>query len=308
MPTIYQELDPTDAAVVAGLRESMAAQKGKFAGVAGRAPFEAQKRAVPPASDVEMEPGSMGGVPGWWCHPPRPRRNATLIYYHGGWYMLGTAEAFRNQASHFAALTSSETFVPDYRRAPEAPFPAAYDDALAVYIDASSKRPGRIALVGDSVGGALALMVLAAATSTGPAGGAVAVGAVAMSPVMDLTLSGESMQTRADADPIFTREMVVRCGEAYLDGADPRDARASPLLGEVHSLPPIRIDVGDQEILLDDALRYAARAEAAGVDVTLGVWAGMPHTFQGMIGRLGAATRAIREEADFLNRVLSSDP
>ena len=251
-----------------------------------------------------MEPGTVADVPGWWCLPTDARNDATLIYYHGGWYMLGTAEAFCNQASHFAALTRSNTFIPEYRRSPEAPFPAAYDDAWSVYVELAQRDQGKIALVGDSVGGALALLVLAAASS--PRGTRL-IGAVAMSPVTDLTLSGESMETRAEADPIFSREMVAHFVQAYLDGADPRDRRASPLFSDMTGLPSIRIDVGDQEILLDDARRYTALAEAAGVNVTLGVWAGMPHTFQGMVGRLGAATRAIEAEAEFLNRVLASD-
>ncbi len=303
MITTHYPLDPRDAPVVAGIRQAMSAQKGKYLGVAARPMFEAQKNAVQAVPDVTTEPGMVGGVPGWWCHPPEARSDATLIYYHGGWYMLGSAEAFRNQASHFAALTRTRTFIPDYRRAPEAPFPAAVDDASAVYRDLAGRGIPKLAVVGDSAGGALSLIVLAAAVEHG-AGLVTPIGGVAMSPTTDLALTGASMRTRAEADPIFMRDVAASFIAAYLDGADPRDPRASPLYGTVSGLPPIRIDVGDDEILLDDAVRYAERATAAGVEVTLGIWAGMPHTFQGSIGKLQAAGAAVEAEAEFLNQLL----
>ena len=302
MTTINYTLDVGDAAIVAGIRNGMSALKGKYLGPDARGPFENQKLAVPAAPNVRMEPGSVAGVPGWWCRPLNARSEATLIYYHGGWYMLGTAESFCNQASHFAAGTRTNTFVPEYRRAPETVFPGAYDDAMAVCLELAKHCGEHIALVGDSVGGSLALIVLAAAASLGTA--ARLVGAVAMSPVTDLTLSGGSMQDRADADPIFSRDMVAQFVSAYLSGADPCDGRASPLFGDLKGLPPVRIDVGEDEILLDDAIRYAATAETARAEVTLGIWAGMPHTFQGMIGKLAAATKAIAAENEFLNHVL----
>ena len=114
------------------------------------------------------------------------------------------------------------------------------------------------------------------------------------------------MQTRAQADPIFTKEMVANFVTAYLSGADPKDPRASPLYGKLDGLPPIFIDVGDDEILLDDAVRYAERAKAAGVTVTLGVWAGMPHTFPGLIGKVSAADAAVEGEVAFLNQLLDA--
>ena len=304
MPTIHHPLTPADATVVASLRQAMSAQKGKYMGTGARQPFEAQKNGVQPA-DCQTTPGVVGGVSGWWCHPANPRPDAALIYYHGGWYMLGTAESFRNQASHYAVRTRTATFIPDYRRAPEAPFPAAYDDALAVYLDISKQDGRKIALVGDSVGGTLSLLVLAAAAAK-PDLMQRPLGAVAMSPVTDLTLSSASMQTRAQADPIFTRDMVANFVEAYLGGADAKDPRASPLYGPIKGLPPILIDVGEDEILLDDAVRYADRATDQGADVTLGIWAGMPHTFPGLIGKLTAATAAVEAECAFLNKLIDA--
>ena len=304
MTTISHPISSADTAIVAGLRKAMSAQKGKYMGPAARKPFAAQKNGVPAAPCTFAE-GEVGGVPGWWCHPPEPRSDATLIYYHGGWYMLGTAESFRNQASHYAARTETSTFIPDYRLAPEAPFPAAYDDAILVYRTLATDEKRRIALVGDSVGGSLSLLVLAAEAAN-PDASTKPLGAVVMSPVTDLTLSGASVETRGEADPIFTKEMVSQFVEAYLAGADGKDPRASPLFGKLNGLPPIRIDVGEDEILLDDAVRYAERATAAGVQVTLGVWEGMPHTFPGLIGKVSAASAAIDEEVVFLRQLFDT--
>ncbi len=304
MTTTHHPLSPDDAAAIAGMRQAMAAQKGKYIGPAARQSFEAQKNGVQPAK-CETVPGSVGGVSGWWCHPLDPRPEAALIYYHGGWYMLGTAESFRNQASHYAVRTRTSTFIPDYRRAPEAPFPAAYEDALAVYRGMTDKGLQKIALVGDSVGGALSLLVLAAAARE-PGERTRPLGAVAISPTTDLTLSGASMTTRAEADPIFTRDMVANFVTAYLDGADAADPRASPLYGSLKGLAPVLIDVGDDEILLDDSVRFAERATAEGVEVILGVWAGMPHTFPGLIGKVSAATAAVEAECAFLNKLLDA--
>ena len=304
MAITHYALTPADASAVAALRQAMAAQKGKYLGIAARRPFAAQKNGVPPAPCSFVE-GIVGGVPGWWCHPVAPRLDAALIYFHGGWYMLGSAESFRNQASHYAAMTRTSTFIPDYRLAPEAPFPAALDDALATYQAMANDRRMKIALVGDSVGGSLSLLVLAAAAASSNVL-AKPLGAVVMSPVTDLTLSGRSMGGRADADPIFTKDMVSNFVDEYLSKADPRDPRASPLFGILKGLPPILIDVGEDEILLDDSVRYAERATAAGVQVTLGVWAGMPHTFPGLIGKVSAAATALDNEVSFLNRLLDT--
>ncbi|MGB6489474.1 MAG: alpha/beta hydrolase fold domain-containing protein [Steroidobacteraceae bacterium] len=155
-----------------------------------------------------------------------------------------------------------------------------------------------IALSGDSAGGNLALLLLALLASNPPTGGVLPVAAVALSPVTDLTLSGSSIETRAEADPYFTRAQVEGLVRAYLGDADPADPLASPLLGDLRGLPPIRVHVGDDEILLEDARRYVARAVEAGVDAKLDVWLGMPH---GFVGSLSAAGHALDAAASFLS-------
>jgi acetyl esterase/lipase len=183
--------------------------------------------------------------------------------------------------------------VPDYRLAPEHPFPAAVDDVLATYRGMNESGIRRIAITGDSAGGNLAL-VLASNVA------AKAVGVVALSPVTDLTLSGASYETRADADPYFTRQQVAELVHSYLVSADPNDPRASPLQGRFSGLPPIRIHVGDDEVLLDDSRRYVERAIAAGVDARLDVWTGMPHGFPAIIGPIKASAQALGAIGVFL--------
>jgi acetyl esterase/lipase len=287
-----------DAPIVAAMKQATAAQRGKFLGAKARPFFDTFKAGVLAAPGVQTEPGAVGGVSGWWCRPAS-RSDARLLYLHGGCYVLGSAEAFRNQASHFARLTGADTFVPDYRRAPESPFPAAFDDAWAAY-RGLAEGGRRIAVAGDSAGGALALAILA--TGASPAGRDVtrACGAAVQSPWVDLTLTGRSMEERAEADPIFTREVLAAFVAEYLQGQAPLDPRASPLHGSLAGLPPIRIDVGEDEILLDDSTRYAERARAAGVEVTLAIWAGMPHNFQGAVGKLAAADEAVEAAGRFL--------
>jgi acetyl esterase/lipase len=294
-----------DKPIVAAMREATAGQRGKFLGAKARPFFDTFKASVLAASGVRSEPGVVGGMPGWWCRPDDARTDARLLYLHGGCYVLGTAEAFRNQASHFAKLTGADTFVPDYRRAPENPFPAAIDDAWAAY-RGLAEGGKRIAVVGDSAGGALGLAVLATAVS--PAGRDVTrpCGAAVQSPWVDLALGGNSMQERADADPIFTRDVLAAFAAEYLHGQDPLDPRASPLHGSLAGLPPIRIDVGEDEILLDNSTRYAERARAAGVDVTLAIWSGMPHNFQGAVGKLAAGGEATEAAGRFLAACLDA--
>jgi len=183
--------------------------------------------------------------------------------------------------------------VPDYRLAPEHPFPAAIDDVSATYRGMDDRGIRRIAIVGDSAGGNLALVLaLSVATRAVPAK-AILVGAAALSPVTDLTLSGASYETRAEADPYFTKQQVAELVRSYLGSVDAHDPLASPLQGRLSGLPPIRIYAGDDEVLLDDSRRYVERAIAAGVDARLDVWMGMPHGFVAIIGAIKASAQAL---------------
>jgi epsilon-lactone hydrolase len=178
------------------------------------------------------------------------------------------------------------------------------DDALACYHGIARAGVRRIALTGDSAGGNLALALASRVTRETTSTSATIVGAAVFSPITDLALSGAAFETRADADPLFTRPQVADLVQSYLRGADARHPLASPLLSQFSGMPATRIHVGDDEVLLDDSLRYVERAAAAGVDVRADVWMGMSHGFPGSIGKLKAAGEALDAIGVFIAAVL----
>ena len=297
---VTHPLDPEDAAITAALRAMASSTKGVRRGIEARGQFDALMERVSPRDDLTFEAGTLGGVPGLWVHPATWRPDEAILHLHGGWFNFGSAEAYRHLVGHIAARAGARAFIPDYRLAPEHPFPAATDDVLASYRALAGSGVRRIALTGDSAGGNLALGLAARVISDAADATATLVGAAVLSPVTDLTLSGATYETRADADPLFTRPQVADLVQSYLGSADPKHPLASPLHGQLAGMPPLRIHVGDDEVLLDDSLRYAERAVAAGVDARLDVWLGMPHGFPGNIGRLKAAAQALDAIGVFL--------
>ena len=223
------------------------------------------------------------------------------MHIHGGWFNWGSAQAFRHLAGHIAAQTRTAVFLPDYRLAPEYPFPAAADDIRACYIGLTERGFSRIAITGDSAGGTLALGLLAHLAASSDGTRKALVGGVALSPVTELSLSGESWSTRAVADPYFTKVQATELVRSYLHGHDPADPLASPLNAKLEGLAPIRVHVGDDEVLLDDSVRFVEHAIAAGVDARLNVWEGMVHGFLGGVGRLTASNEALQLISEFLN-------
>jgi monoterpene epsilon-lactone hydrolase len=293
-------LDPEDAAIIAAMRAGMRSAKGARQGIEARGQFDAFMDSVLPADGVTFEAGTLGGIPGVWVHPSNWRADETIIHLHGGWFNFGSAKAYRHLVGHIAARARARAFIPDYRLAPEHPFPAATDDVLACYRGLAGSGVRRIALTGDSAGGNLALVLASRlAGQANPIEGPL-VGVAVLSPITDLTLSGATYETRADADPLFTRAQVRELVESYLRSAHAEHPLASPLHGRLVGMPPVRIHVGDDEVLLDDSVRYAERAAAAGVDARLDVWMGMPHGFPGSIGKLKAAVRALDDIGAFL--------
>src|SRR5258706_71933 len=241
-----------------------------------------------------------GGVPGLWVQPADWRSGGVIVHLHGGWFNFGSAKAYRHLVGHIAARAGARAFIPDYRLAPEHPFPAATDDVLACYRGLVQRDVHRIAFPGDSAGGNLALVLASRVTGGTACINAALVGVAVLSPVTDLTLSGATYETRADADPLFTRPQVAELVHAYLGSADAKHPLASPLHGRHSGMPSTRIHVGDDEVLLDDSLRYVERAVAAGVDARADVWMGMPPGFPGSIGRLKAAALALDAIGAFL--------
>jgi acetyl esterase/lipase len=302
--TIIHPLPPQDAPAVAAMRRAASEHKGEILGPEARPMFDAMLAATPAAANVRLEPGTVGDVAGWWLRPINAQPGARVLYVHGGGYVLGSAKAFGNFASQIAMRVGADTFLPDYRLAPEHAFPAAIEDAAAAYRGLIAEGAEKIVVAGDSAGGGLTLALLSIIAAERTKRTLQPVGAAVMSPWADLALTGASIKSRAEADPIFTRETLAALAQLYLQGHDDADPKASPLYAALTGLPPIRIDVGDDEILLDDSRRYAERARAAGVDVTLSVWAGMPHVFQSSLGQFLAAEQSLDAIGDFLRERL----
>jgi acetyl esterase/lipase len=220
-----------------------------------------------------------------------------MLYLHGGGYVGGSTATHRPISAAFA-IRGLDVFVPDYRLAPENAFPAAVDDGLAAYkglLDAGI-APAKLTIAGDSAGGGLALAILLAAKAEGVTMPACA---ILLSPWTDLAVTGETVRTNLDRDPMLTDSVLKDNAAFYLNGADPKNPLASPLYGDLAGLPPLMITAGDTEVLLEDSTRFAARAREHGVAVSLKIWEGMPHVWQLFQRVLPEARAAIEEAARF---------
>ncbi len=285
---------------MAAMRAIVEPNKGKLQGVAARVPFDAIMEHVAAPAGVVYEADRVGGVSGWWCRPQAARPGQAVMHIHGGWFNWGSAQAFRHLAGHIAASAGVVAFVPDYRLAPEHPFPAASEDVRACYVGLTERGFSKIAITGDSAGGNLAIELLVRLATKKASGSEALVGGVALSPVTDLAFSGESWSTRAIADPYFTQPQAAELVRSYLDGHDPEDPSVSPLHADLKGLAPIRVHVGNDEVLLDDSVRLVDRAVTVGVDARLDVWQGMVHGYLGGIGRLAASTETLQLIGEFL--------
>jgi monoterpene epsilon-lactone hydrolase len=289
-----------DQVAMAAMRAIVGPNKGKLQGPAARGPYDAIMERVAAPAGIAYEADEVGGVSGWWCRPHDARPKQAVMHIHGGWFNFGSAKAFRNFVGHIAAYAGVAVFVPDYRLAPEHPFPAAVEDIRACYFGLADRDFSKIAVTGDSAGGNLALGLLVYLASDVDARGNGLVGGVALSPVTDLALSGDSWETRAEADPLFVQPQAAALAKSYLAGHDAIDPFASPLYADLKGLAPIRVHVGNDEVLLDDSARFVERAIEAGVDARLDVWEGMIHGFLGSVGRLAASTAALQLLGEFL--------
>jgi epsilon-lactone hydrolase len=253
---------------------------------------------VPPAGTL-VERVEASGVPAEWVTPAGAGDGRVLLYLHGGGYQIGSPATLRHMIALLCAAAQARALSVDYRLAPEHPFPAALDDAVAAYrwLLAGGTDPATIAIAGDSAGGGLALGTLVALRD---AGYPMPAAAVLLSPWTDLALTGESLRTRADVDVMLKPGSMHETAGVYLAGQDPRHPCASPLYADMRGLPPLLIHVGDAEVVLDDSTRVAARARAAGVDVTLEVWDEMPHVFHAWAGLLPESDQAIKRIGEWL--------
>lgn len=247
-------------------------------------------------ADVQCRAVSANGVPSEWIEPP-DAESGTILYLHGGAYALNSVDSHREWIARLARATRTRALGINYRLAPEHPFPAALEDTLAAYewLMDQGTDPARIHLAGDSAGGGLAAAALIALRDRGAP---LPAGAILLSPWLDLTLSGASMQGKAKADPILSAQDLRKYAAYYAGDTDLADPLASPLFADLAGLPPLLIQVGTEEVLLDDALRFAQKAEEAGVHVTLGTWNGLFHVFQ-MFPFLPETIEAVEQIANF---------
>lgn len=257
----------------------------------------------PVPAGVAIRRADLGGLGAEWAIPDGLTDEAgagnTLLYFHGGGYVVGSTISHRHIVSRIALAAKARVLSVDYALAPENPFPAAVKDAVKAYrwlLD-QGQKPEQIALAGDSAGGGLAAATLLAVREEGlplPAGAAL------ISPWSDLTCATGSYETRAQADPMITPEGIRELANIYLTGADPRDPLASPNFGNLAGLPPLLIQVGDDEVLLDDSRNLAARAREAGVDVELEVAPDMFHVWHAFYQMFTPGEEAIERMGSWL--------
>jgi acetyl esterase/lipase len=261
--------------------------------------------AVPLPGDVRTEEAALGDVPVVTIPVDGTIPTGTILYFHGGAYALGSAALSAGLASELARRSDARAVSVDFALAPERPFPAALHDAVAAYqalLD-DGIPANDIVLAGESSGGGLALAATLTITSTGrPCPAAVYVA----SPWADLTTTGASMTTKADVDPSVTPDGLHRRARDYAAGYDLTDGRISPVFADLTGFPPLLIQVGGNEVLLDDATRLATRAAADGVPVTLEVTPDVPHVFVGFAGMLDEADEALTKAGQFIRANLDS--
>ena len=304
MTTTYHDEQFLDRAAMLVMRGMIALQpKGEF-GPEARPGFDEFMQKTPPAEGMTYEAANVGGVTGWWCRPLDAVPGAAVLYLHGGAYVVGSAAAYRNFVGQIAARATVATFVAEYGLAPERTFPAAFDDAEATYRGLEAGGFDRIAIAGDWAGGGLALAVLSAVTAGAAKQATRRPVAAAVSPWIDLTLSGASMDAKASVDPLLTRKSLAAAAGLCLREHDPLDPRASALRGHLSGLPPVLLRVGEDEVLLDDARLYEAAVGAAGGHAELHVWHGMVHVFSANLALLQAAPEALDTVGEFLRRRL----
>ena len=268
--------------------------------------FERFSPPMMPRSGIAARPVEGGGPGGEWVIP-KTTDDGVLLYLHGGGWFMGSPRTHRGLVGALAMEARVRALSLDYRLAPEHPYPAAVDDAVAAYewLLANRVDPARLVIGGDSAGGNLALALLIRLRD---AGRPLPAGAVLLSPATDLTLAGESHRTRRSVDPYFADADIEPMIARYVAGADRLDPCVSPLHADLRDLPPLLVHVGDHEILRDDSTRLCERARAAGVDARLVVWPGMMHVFHVFAPFLPEARRANRELGEFIRARVDTLP
>jgi epsilon-lactone hydrolase len=256
--------------------------------------------AFPSAGEVKCEPVDANGVKAEWITATNAAPDRVILYLHGGGYVMGSIDTHRELVARLSKAAQARALALDYRLAPEHPFPAAVDDSITAYrwLLAQGYKPGRIVVAGDSAGGGLAVSTLLALRDIGAPAPA---GAACISPWVDFEAEGESMTSRAAQDPLVSREMILNIAKMYVgEKGNLREPLAAPINATLNDLPPLFIQVGDAETLLDDSTRLADHAEKAGIDVTLQIWDEMPHVWHLAAPVLPEGQAAIEKIGEFV--------
>lgn len=269
-----------------------------------RAGYDEMFKDFPIEPDARITEVHAGGVRALEVRVGESEPERHVVYFHGGGMMCGNPEGVQATAARIARATGASVLVPDYRLAPEHPYPAALDDATTVcrwlQSSQSSGRPARFALLGDSAGGGLAISCAIRLRDEGLTQPAAV---VVWSPWIDMTVSGSTIVANAAVDPIASCQSLTMSAMAYLQGHDPADPTVSPLFADLAGLPPLLIEVGSEEVLLDDARRLAAKAAADGVEVTLEVGEGLPHVYQYFATFLPEAQISIDRSGTYISKL-----
>ncbi|MEH7303312.1 alpha/beta hydrolase [Neobacillus drentensis] len=261
--------------------------------------LEALSALTPVAQDITVEKVEIEGIAAEWVTAPNAVEDRVFLYLHGGAYIMGSCNTHRYLASKLSRSTAARVLVPEYRLAPEHPFPAAIEDAVSVYrwLLNSGVSSKNIVIGGDSAGGGLTLATL---LSLKDAGDPLPALAVLLSPWTDMEGTGESMVTRAEVDPWLSPDATRLTPALYIRDLDPRHPLVSPIYADLTGLPSLLVHVGNDEILLSDAARLVDRARAAGVEVSFKIWDDMWHVFQTFA--IPEGQQAIDEIGEFVTK------
>lgn len=286
---------------IAAIRTMLASQPRPSGPAERRQRLDSFGSALGVPDDARLETVQINGVQAEWSATPAADPACAVLYLHGGGYMAGSIVSHRYVAIEIGRSARARTLALDYRRAPEHPYPAQLDDALAAYRHLLDQGlpAGKIAVGGDSAGGNLTLALLIALRTRGlplPACGWL------VSPWSDLTASGATMQSKAAVDPMIQKPYVLELAQNFAGGRDLSDPLISPQLADLTGLPPLLIQVGSEETLLDDSVMLAGRAGAAGVATTLEIWPDMIHAFTMFFPLVAASRRATVDAGSFIRR------
>jgi len=255
--------------------------------------------------DVKCVPLDVKGIPAEWVSAPDAREDKVILYLHGGGYISGSINSRRELVSRISRVSKARVLIIDYRLAPEHPFPAAVEDSTKAYkwlIEDQNINPKNIIIAGDSAGGGLTFATLLNLREHGIS---LPIAAVGISPWTDLGITGESYRNNRKIDSLITIYDVIFAAELYLGDTDYQNPLASPLYGDLEGLPPIYIQVGTAELLLDDSVVLAKRAKEAGVDVTLDIWDDMPHVFPAFATFAPEGQKGIEKIGEFMKKFFS---